>query len=168
MTLQYSVGIDPLPSVDPLPWEAWRTKKANVDTIGDVTANDAALILQYSAKLINTFPANSMFKIEAVNTADVSITQEGELLVFRSQGNLIGLNLFVKENYFILGYPTVLDPNMIRAFNIDADNYALGLATAYAPGISFRAITYSLNLMCLLCSDVQLPVICIIDYKIAA
>ncbi|MFA6400273.1 MAG: LamG-like jellyroll fold domain-containing protein [Salinivirgaceae bacterium] len=133
LALQYSVGIDALPSTDPLPWEVWRINTANVDTIGSVTANDAALILQYSAKLISTFPADSKQKNATINTADVTIAQEGTDLVFRSTGSLFGLNVFVKSNFDNLGNPEILYDNMISAFNIDADNYAIGLATAYAP-----------------------------------
>jgi hypothetical protein len=56
LTLQHSVGLDPLPDVDPLPWENWRDSTANVDGIGGITAYDAALILQYSAGIITEFP----------------------------------------------------------------------------------------------------------------
>ncbi len=142
LALQYSVGLDPMSSVAPLPWDAWRIKIANVDNIGGVTANDAALILQYSAKIINIFSVNNKQKSANLNNVDVIITQEGNNLVFKSQGNLIGLNVFVKDNAQALGKPTVLDNNMIKAFNIDANNYAIGLATAYAPaeGSTFMTI----------------------------
>lgn len=31
ITLKYSVGLNPMPKTDPLPWEDWRVKAANVD-----------------------------------------------------------------------------------------------------------------------------------------
>jgi len=147
LALQYSVGIDALPSLDPLPWEAWRIKTANVDTVGIVTANDAAIILQYSAKIINTFPANSKLKSASINNADITIKQEGNKLVFYSSGSLFGLNVFVNSNQDALGIPEVLDKNMISAFNIDVNNYAIGLATAYSPAenTAFMKIPYSKN-----------------------
>src|SRR5690554_3588918 len=54
LALQYSVGLDPLPLTDPLPWENWRVIIGNVDGVGDITANDASLILQHSASIIST------------------------------------------------------------------------------------------------------------------
>ena len=33
LTLQYSVGKDPLPQLDPLPWDNWRLQAANVDGV---------------------------------------------------------------------------------------------------------------------------------------
>lgn len=145
LALQYSVGIDALPLVDPLPWEAWRVKAANVDTIGGVTAYDAALILQYSAKIINTFAANSKLESAKANNADIAITQEGDKLVFRSQGDLIGLNVFVKDNISALGQPTVLDKNMIKAININDNNYAIGLATGYVAAEGATIMTIPLK-----------------------
>ena len=59
LTLQYSVGIDPLPTIDPIPWENWRDTTANVDGVGEVTANDAGMILQYSTGLISSFTSSS-------------------------------------------------------------------------------------------------------------
>jgi hypothetical protein len=48
LAIQYSVGLDPLPIADPLPWETWRIKVADVDGVVGVTANDASLILKYT------------------------------------------------------------------------------------------------------------------------
>jgi hypothetical protein len=50
--------------------------------------------------------------------------------------------MFVKDNIAALGQPTVLDQNMIKAININDNNYAIGLATAYAPaeGSTFMTI----------------------------
>jgi len=132
LALQYSVKLNPLPTIDPLPWSNWRVAVANVDTVGDVTANDAALILRYSAKIINTFPGNSAVRRTSKPTnSQVIVTQEGSDLMFRATGSLIGLNVFVSGDYTSLGTPVVLDNNMLVATNIDQNNYAIGLATAY-------------------------------------
>ena len=130
LALQYSVGKSPVGF--PLPWEAWRIKTANVDKTGDVTANDAALILKYSANIISSFPTGNS-KSASLSNADVNITLENKTLVFRSSGDLIGLNVFVKDNFQALGTPQVLNDSMISAFNIDATKYAIGLATAFVP-----------------------------------
>lgn len=144
LTLQYSVGIDALAVIDPLPWETWRIITANVDGLGDVTANDASLILQYAIGLIDTFPVGIKNIIENV-IADINITIDGNYIVFQSAGELFGLNVVVDENRQILGTPEVMDQNMMSAFNITADTYNLGLCTAYSPeeGSVIMKIPYS-------------------------
>jgi hypothetical protein len=133
LALQYSVGLDPIPSVDPLPWQAWRIQTANVDGIGDIMANDAAKILKYTAGLIEIFPVEGKSGSVSSYLADISITyEEGELL-FRSSGELFGLNVFVHENHDILGEPEILNSEMLKATNIGEGNYAIGLATAHSP-----------------------------------
>jgi uncharacterized protein (TIGR02145 family) len=131
LVLQYSVGLDPLPIMDPLPWELWRLKTADVDGVTGITAMDASYILQYSAKIINTFPVEG--KSSNAENASVTITNENGYLEFRSTGDLFGLNVFVNENKEYLGTPQILNSNMISAINISATSYAIGLATAYAP-----------------------------------
>lgn len=36
LAIQYSVGLDPIPSIDPIPWDAWRIKVADVDGNGSI------------------------------------------------------------------------------------------------------------------------------------
>ena len=74
LTLMYSVGLDPLPAIDPLPWESWRIETANVDGVGNITAYDAALILQYSVGIITHFPVEDTKKSTLMNDAEISIT----------------------------------------------------------------------------------------------
>lgn len=113
LTLQYSVGLDPLPLVDPLPWEDWRLNVANVDGVAGISANDAALILQHSVYLINSFPVESYLRSAVANTADIIITQEDNQLVFKSKGNLIGLNIFALSNKEVLGTPNVIATGIV-------------------------------------------------------
>ncbi len=129
LALQYSVGLNPLPTMDPLPWSNWRLAVANVDTVGNVTANDASLILQYSAKLISTFPADAKKRGGDAPTADVTVSKEGNQLVFRTTGTLYGFNVYFKENFNAFGQPEVSDKNVILATNINATTYNLGLAS---------------------------------------
>ncbi|OQC02597.1 MAG: hypothetical protein BWX77_01112 [Bacteroidetes bacterium ADurb.Bin090] len=132
IVLQHSVGLDPLPAVDPLPWENWRLLRADVDEVEGITANDAAFILQYSAKLINTFPVESLMRSAQNNGASISITQEDNQLVFRSYGDMIGLNIQAFGDLSVLGVPEIMDKNMISATNINGELYSVGLARAYA------------------------------------
>ena len=147
LALKYSVNLNPIPNIDSLPWSNWRKVVSNVDTVGGITANDASLILQYSAELIKSFPADASLRGLGNSTAEVIISKEADKLVFRAKGNLFGFNLYVKENFAALGKPTVLDNNMIVATNINDQNYAIGLATAYEPAEEavFMTIPISTN-----------------------
>ena len=129
LALQYSVGLNPLPTMDPLPWSNWRLAVANVDTVGNVSANDAALILQHSAKLIATFPADAKKRGADAPVANVTVTQEGNQLVFRTTGTLYAFNVFMKDHFNVLGQPEVKDKNAMVASNITTTTYNVGLAS---------------------------------------
>jgi hypothetical protein len=129
LALQYSVGLNPLPTMDPLPWSNWRLAVANVDTVGNVTANDASLILQYSAKLISTFPADAKKRGGDAPTANVTVTQEGNQLVFRATGTLYAFNVYLKDNFNVFGQPEVKDKNAMVASNLNTTTYNVGLAS---------------------------------------
>lgn len=131
LTLQYSVGKDPLPMIDPLPWEFWRLKSANVDAVEGITANDAALILQYSARLINSFdPVNdsTLMKAPIPENTDVKIQILDNYLVFKSYGKMIGFNMSALTNKQILGTPVISPAVSLSAVNTDNGNYAIGIA----------------------------------------
>jgi hypothetical protein len=151
LTLQYSVGLDPLPSIDPLPWEAWRIETADVDGVHGITAYDAALILQKSIRLITQFPVENTEKSTQKNTqtndADVDLKVENNNIVFYSKGSLFGLNVNADNSNNILGPPVLLDSTMIIDFNNLNGNYAIGVATAYSPAenTAFMKIPYSKN-----------------------
>jgi chitinase len=56
IVLQYIVGLDPLPEIDPLPWSAERIERADVDGNDSIEAYDASLILRFVVGMINQFP----------------------------------------------------------------------------------------------------------------
>ena len=128
LVLQYSVGLNPLPTMDPLPWSNWRIAVANVDTVGNVTANDASLILQHSAKVITSFPADAKKRGDAP-VANITVTQEANQLVFRATGTLYAFNVFMKDNFNAFGQPEVKDKNAMIATNITSTTYNVGLAS---------------------------------------
>ena len=129
LTLQYSVGFDPL-SVDPLPWENWRDSTANVDGIDGITANDAGLILQYSAGIISSFSGGAK---KSLSFADVTIEIVDKHIVFYSHGDLLGLNLSTTDKNQLLGVPVTIGVDFLSAFNIHGSTYNLGLCTATPP-----------------------------------
>jgi hypothetical protein len=127
LTLQYSVGLDPLFSQDPLPWENWRDSTANVDGTGGITANDAGMILQYSAGIILDFSGGNK---KSLSFADISVEVVGNEIVFYSHGNLIGLNISAVNENDILSIPIALGKNYLSAKNIHESTYNVGLCTA--------------------------------------
>ena len=146
LALQYSVGLNPLPTMDPLPWSNWRIAVANVDTVGNITANDASLILQHSAKVITSFPADAKKRGDAP-VANVTVTQEGNQLVFRATGTLYAFNVFMKDNFNAFGQPEVKDKNAMVATNITSTTYNVGLAstTPFAENEPFLVIPMVTN-----------------------
>jgi hypothetical protein len=130
ITLQYSVGLDPIVDIDPLPWENWRDSTANVDGIGGITAYDAGLILQYSAGVITSFP-NEVNK--SFSMADVSLDIVGDEIIFYAFGELLGFNLSTTDENNILGIPVVLNKTFMSAFNNRGMTYNIGLCTAFPP-----------------------------------
>ena len=106
ITLQYSVGLDPIADIDPLPWENWRDSTANVDGIGGITAYDAGLILQYSAGVITSFPGEVS---KSISMADVYIDIVADEIIFYAYGKLVGFNLCTTDENNILGIPVVLN-----------------------------------------------------------
>ena len=146
LALQYSVGLNPLPTMDPLPWSNWRIAVANVDTVGNVTANDASLILQHSAKVITSFPADAKKRGEAP-VANITVTQEANQLVFRATGTLYAFNVFMKDNFNAFGQPEVKDKNAMIATNITSTTYKVGLAstTPFAENEPFLVIPILTN-----------------------
>jgi len=133
VVLQYSVGLDPLPVIDPLPWQDWRYMAANVDSLEWISSYDASLILQYTVGLIHSFPV----QINAMNSlppaAGIDVTAEDGYLVFRATGELFGLNVKVENGSDFLGEPEVVYPDMLAATGISSGNYSIGLATAHPP-----------------------------------
>ncbi len=150
LTLQYSVGKDPLPEIDPLPWSLWRMRAADVDGLEGITANDAALILQYSAYMIDQFPIENdttdrPAMIRGTDFADITITRENNQLVVRSYGKLVGLNLFLNEFSSALGTPIISSSVDMSAVNISNEVYAIGLASLQAPADGTVIMTMPLN-----------------------
>lgn len=129
LALQYSVGIDPLPGVDPMPWAPWRDSTANVDGTGGITANDAGLILQFSAGIISEFPSETALKAAA---AYVSVEMAEDHLVFYSHGELLGLNVKAEQVDGVLGSPEFMQDQFLSAVNQMDGKLRIGLCSAIA------------------------------------
>lgn len=109
----YSVGADPLPNQDPLPWDPWRIEVADVNSDGEVLAEDASLILQKTVGLINEFPDGTAKSLYPV----INVRAESNALYFSTEEQgLIGVNVYL--------------PNQDGVDYIDAEFISDGLLTA--------------------------------------
>lgn len=132
LTLQYSVGLDPLPSLDPLPWETWRLTAANVDGESGITAYDASLILQKTVGLIESFPIEGTVKYGLTESADIIVKVEGQNIVFYPVGSVYSLNIFADNSGQLLGKPVLSTNDALSACNDTDNRFAFGVATANA------------------------------------
>jgi len=144
LTLQHSVGLDPIPEIDGLPWDKWRETIANVDGIENITAYDASLILQHTIGLISEFPAESSKKNSKNTDADVDIALEGDKIVFRSKGDFLSFNIKL-ENDGRFGTPVITADNILSEMNLNDSYYQIGLcsATSLTEGTPFLEIPFT-------------------------
>jgi ligand-binding sensor domain-containing protein len=130
LTLQHSIGFDPLPVIDPIPWENWRETTANVDGIEEITSADADIILRYSVENLISFIDMDE---KSVTLVDVTIDVAENEIRFLSNGDLLGLNILMNNENQILGPPQVIAENFLSVFNITDSTYSLGICTANSP-----------------------------------
>jgi hypothetical protein len=110
-----------------MPWEPWRDSTANVDGIAGITANDAGLILQFSAGMISAFPP---VPVAPAAMAYVSYELVDDHIVLYSHGELLGLNINATNEHGILGTPEVMNGSFMSALNIKGPDFRIGLCTA--------------------------------------
>jgi len=128
LTLQYTVGYDPIPD-DPRPWENNRLTATDVDGNGDIQSYDAALILQYSIGLIEEFPVE-IREGEVSRTCELIVTVEDDCFIFEVEGDLIGFDLSLDNEDIFLGTPEIL--NWESAIFASSNEAGFNLAIASA------------------------------------
>jgi len=130
LVLQYAYNQDPLPIIDPIPWENWRDTTANVDGIDGITVTDAELILQHSVGLLTDFRAN---KLKSTGNSNVIIEQVENECLFKTAGEILGLNISSGNAMDILGAPYGFSEGFLSATNISDTTYHIGLCTSASP-----------------------------------
>ncbi len=103
IALQYTVGLDPIPEIDPLPWEEETILRADVDGNEEIQAYDASLILQYVVEIITEFPVQG--RRQETPKSEVSIKIIDNELIFSTKGNLYGFEVEI-ENMGITKFET--------------------------------------------------------------
>ncbi|MDF1572488.1 MAG: T9SS type A sorting domain-containing protein [Bacteroidales bacterium] len=129
LALQHSVGLDPMPEVDPLPWEAWRDSTANINRDGSITAYDAGLILQYSVGIQNV---PGMKKSAGIPDEVILKMEDGYIVVYANEG-LLGLNISADDHAGRLGVPEFPSARFLSASNISATTYRAAVCTDEPP-----------------------------------
>ena len=129
ITLQYSIGLDPIPTIDPIPWENWRLLTADVDGNGSLQAFDSSLILQYTLGLITSFPVQGTRNDEQI-VEDFSITSKDGFINI-SASNISAINLEISNfSGYTFGEPEILVENVISANNINDGIFKFAVASS--------------------------------------
>ena len=79
--LEYSVGNDPIPSIDEYPWESFRLESADVDNDDQITATDSYYINNNVIQYFGSFPAQGGSAITFANPGLQLIGENGSLIV---------------------------------------------------------------------------------------
>ena len=143
LTLQYSVELDPLPIVDPIPWEEDRILAAEVSGEGIVNSYDAALILQYSVGIIDIFPVET--REQSPLTHDITISIEDGYFVFEVDNDMIGFSVTTSEENIDLGTPEILNWSNTLSYLNEENNYHFGIASteSASSNVEFLRIPFS-------------------------
>jgi hypothetical protein len=134
--LQYIVGLDPLPEIDPVPWEIERLEAADVDNNNFIEAFDGSLILQYVVGIIDEFPAQNGDPVNLPDTAiRMDCTNEGDILYFDliAEEGIYALSLMASGLESVsLGEPEIIDPqDVLFAWNPEGWMFSCCRANAY-------------------------------------
>jgi hypothetical protein len=135
--LQYSVGLEPLPVIDPLPWDLWRFKTADVDNNNQIQAADATYILEYSVGLIDSFEGLQQKSM----TLDIQVTiDDGEIIFYTDNPGLRSFNVSLPvNNRFKYGEPFI-SSNSLSAINEDSKELRIGISSLESLKGSFLKI----------------------------
>ena len=135
--LQYIVGLDPLPELDPIPWEAERIECADVDNNNIIEAYDGSLILQFVVGLITEFPAEND---DPVNLPDADIRFDCQLLddelylMVIADGDIYSFSMTAEQMEQVsLGEPELMETeNALLAWNENENGWMLSCCNAYS------------------------------------
>jgi hypothetical protein len=125
--LRYSVGLDALPKLDPLPWEYWRQRTADVNDDGMVLAVDAADILKYVVGTIEEF---SSVKAKRMNPSVEVIARDGNLYFDSETNGLFGINVDLKVDQTISYGDPVTPEDLMSAVNATDKQLKIGVASS--------------------------------------
>jgi hypothetical protein len=124
--LQYSVGLEPLPVIDPLPWDTWRFKTADVDNNNQIQAADATSILEYSVGLIDSFEGLQQKYL----TSNIQIKVDDQAIVFHTDNpGLKSFNVSLPVNDRVKYGEPFISSNGLSAINEDSKELRIGISS---------------------------------------
>mgnify|MGYP002725483435 CR=1 FL=1 len=127
IALMYSVGLDPIPEIDPIPWEDNRFCSADVDCDMSVLAYDASLILQYVVGTLEEWPCDMAPRLITEELVIDAELQNGSI-VFYATGELASMNLSIPNVAGLTwGTPELSLPESQYAINQDEEQYRFGM-----------------------------------------
>jgi hypothetical protein len=139
--LQYSVGLEPLPVIDPLPWDIWRFKTADVDNNNLIQAADATSILEYSVGLIYSFEGLQQKSM----TSDVQIKMDDQAIIFHTDNpGLRSFNVSLPVNDRVKYGEPFISSNSLSAINEDSKVLRIGISSLESLEGSFLKIPIEL------------------------
>ena len=125
--LKYSVGLDPMPEEDPLPWDFWRLGTADVNFDEMILASDASEILQYSVGLRDEFVP---FKGKQAIPEVVMYATDKELRFEALSQGLFAMNIeFTKTPDMVFAEPATLK-GVLMASNVNDTTFKLAVASS--------------------------------------
>lgn len=145
--LEYSVGNDPIPALDPYPWSAFRVEAADVDNDNVITATDAYYIYDRFRAYTSSFPVQAGNIVSFQNpglqitvccgAADAAVASPANLkaltLAFSSVNNMQFINVSLNQS----------SQNVLLAFNLANNRFSvLCLDGADLPSGHIVYITY--------------------------
>lgn len=140
LVLQAVVGKDPLPELDPIPWEPQRVTAADVDGNGEIQAMDASHILRYLVGLITDWPTPGAPAKAADPTVSVSFTGNALLVLVSSPGGSHALEVTLPAiEGVVYGPPTLPDHEGASAHHAAPDG-SLAVALASSSPATERAV----------------------------
>jgi hypothetical protein len=125
--LKYSVGLDPMPEEDPLPWDYWRLGTADVNFDEMILASDASEILQHSVGLRDEFVP---FKGKQAIPEVVMYATDKELRFEALSQGLFAMNIeFTKTPDMVFAEPATLE-GVLMATNVNDTTFKLAVASS--------------------------------------
>jgi hypothetical protein len=123
---KYAIGMDPIPELDPRPWEAYRLNNADTDDDGLIDAFDGYLLCKYMMESSYLLPIQSGVA-EPVNDPGLTASYNGNLqLNFVDIDQVKSLIFSTTPNYLATishhGYP--LNNPYVQWINHDTNSYA--------------------------------------------
>ncbi len=94
--LDYSIGLDPIPTIDPAPWDALRLTAADLDEDGEISSLDAYQIWAYISGNIPPILSGEVLEV-SLPAVELSMDNEFVLMTFSPSEDLLAFDLRIES-----------------------------------------------------------------------